>query len=290
MFLVFNFKDLSNAVLTLVQLLILAMIFIVFPFWFLQTLIYLATSSGWYLVAGLVLLVAGFFFALMKKQMMLATLLGIASLAMAVCVLVIGHNMRTNAVEFGSPRNVLWVESLDAIYPYPVCRNECVTFRPILPPAIRAITDEANLDERVNYNFGQRARRAPGSIEITNYRITPEDLFDRYIEAAQDEGDWLAFHAECVLGDRQCGADTDTLAEAAREARNRYGIDVPARIAGHLGMADLTPETMETSAEFAAACHADAPCRSVMAGIGWPVIIGAASGQPVVVHTPRRRE
>ncbi len=113
MFLVFNFKDLSNAVLTLVQLLVLAMIFIVFPFWFLQTLLYLATSSGWYLVAGLALLVGGFFFALMKKQMKLATLLGIAGLAMAVCVMVVGHNMRTNAVEFGSPRNVLWVESLE---------------------------------------------------------------------------------------------------------------------------------------------------------------------------------
>ena len=123
-----------------------------------------------------------------------------------------------------------------------------------------------------------------------DYSISPADLFDRYIEAAQDEGDWLAFHAECVLGDRQCGADTDTLAEAAREVRNRYGIDVPARIAGHLGMADLTPETMETSAEFAAACHADAPCRSVMAGISWPVIMGASSGRPVVVHTQRRRE
>lgn len=290
MFLVFNFKDLSNAVLTLVQLLILAMIFIVFPFWFLQTLLYLATSSGWYLVAGLALLVAGFFFALMKKQMMLATLLGIASLAMAVCVMVVGNTMRINAVAFGSPRNVLWVESLDAIYPYPVCRNECVTFRPILPQAVRAITDTVNLDERVNYDFGQRARRAPGSIEITNYRITPDDLFDRYIEVARTEGDWLAFHAECVLGDRQCGADSDTVAEAVREARNRYGIDVPARIAAHLGMTELTPETMENSAEFAAACHAAAPCRSVMGGIGWPVIIGAASGQPVVVHTPRRRD
>jgi len=290
MFLVFNFKDLSNAVLTLVQLLILAMIFIVFPFWFLQTIIYLATSSGWYLVAGLVLLVGGFFFALMKKRMKLATLLGIASLAMAVCVLVIGHNMRTNAVEFGSPRNVLWVESLDAIYPYPVCRNECVTFRPILPPAIRAVTDDARLDERPYHNFGSRARRRYDSIELMDYSISPADLFDRYIEAARTEGDWLAFHAECVLGDRQCGADTDTLAEAAREARNRYGIDVPARIAGHLGMADLTPETMETSAEFAAACHADAPCRSVMAGISWPVIMGASSGRPVVVHTQRRRD
>lgn len=283
MFLVFNFGDLRNAVLTLVQLVLLAMVFIVLPFWFFGTVAYLATSSGWYLVAGLVVLVAAFIVMMMKKKTVAATVLGLASLAMAVGVMVIGGHMRSNAVAFGMPRNVAWVESLDAIHPYPVCRGDCLAFRPILPQSVRAVTDNAHLDRRPDHDFGPRARRAPDSIELLDYRIGPADLFDDYVDVARSEGDWLAFHAECVL-DGACGAGTDTLVEAFREVANRYGVDVRARLAEHLGMSGTTADTMETDPAFAAACHADAPCRRVMGGLHWPVIIGASSGQPVVVH------
>lgn len=287
MFLVFSFKDISDTILSLVRIFILFFIFIYLPFAFLGAVWNVATSGSWYLVLGLVLAVAAFVYTTLKKQAAVSTVIGLACLALVAGILVMNHSLRSEereALEFGSPRNVLWVESLAAINPYPVCRNECATFRPILPQSVRSVTDSANLDQRASFRFGEQARRSPDSIEILDYRIRPADLFDRYIEVAHIEGDWLAFHAQCVL-DGACGRDTETVAGAVQEVRDRYGIDVPARLSAHLGMPGLTAGTMETSPDFAAACHADAPCRSVMSGLSWPVIIGASSGRPVVVHT-----
>ena len=286
MFLVFSFKDISDTILSLVRIFILFFIFVYLPFAFLGAVWNVAASGSWYLVAGLVLATAAFVYTTLKKQAAVSTLIGIACLALVAGILVMNHALRSEereAIEFGSPRNVLWVESLAAIYPYPVCRNECVTFRPVLPQSVRSVTDGANLDQRASFRFGEQARRSPDSIEILNYRIRPADLFDRYVEVARIEGDWLAFHAQCVMDDA-CGRETGTVAEAVEEVRDRYGIDVPGRLSAHLGMSGLTAEIMESDPEFAAACHADAPCRSVMSGLGWPVIIGASSGRPVVVH------
>jgi len=286
MFLVFSFKDISDTILSLVRIFILFFIFVYLPFAFLGAVWNVATSGSWYLVVGLVLATAAFVYTTLKKQAVVSTLIGIACLALAAGILVMNHALRSEereAIEFGSPRNVLWAESLAAIYPYPVCRNECVTFRPVLPQSVRSVTDSANLDQRASFRFGSEARRSPDSIEILDYRIRPADLFDRYIEVARIEGDWLAFHAQCVMDDA-CGRDTGTVAEAVEEVRDRYGIDVPGRLSAHLGVSGLTAEIMESDPEFAATCHADAPCRSVMDGLSWPVIIGASSGRPVVVH------
>lgn len=280
MFLVFSFKDFSNSILSITRILILLLILVVLPIRFFGTLLYVATSDAWYLVLILVLLVAAFIFTTLKKRAVLSTVLGIASLAMAVYVMVAGIQMRLNSIEFGAPRNVLWAESLQAMNPYPVCRGQCSDFRPILPQSIRAVVDSASLDTRNSYDFGTEARRAYDAIEILDVRIAPADTFDRYEEVAQTEGDWLAFHATCVL-DRECPY-TNTLDEAFRSVEQHYGIDLTSRLAEHLGLESMDPEDFRDSAEFAAACYADAPCRTVMTGLHYPVIVGAASGVPVV--------
>jgi hypothetical protein len=169
--------------------------------------------------------------------------------------------------------------------PYPVCRDQCSDFRPVLPQSIRSIVDEASLDRRDSYDFGRQARRTAGEIELLEYRIRPADLFDRYIEAARTDGDWLAFHATCVL-ERECRY-ADTLEAAFRGVERRYGIDLPARLVDHLGIEAMAPSDFRDSGTFAAACHEDAACRTVMAGLNYPVIIGAVSGEPVVGKVER---
>lgn len=285
MFLVFSFNDLSNAILSVVRIIILLFVFIILPLKFFSLLYLVATSGGWYLILGLVLLAAAFAFAILKGRPSLATGTGIAAVALAVYILFTGFQMRSEereAIEFGSPRNVLWAESLWSIRPGAVCRDECATFRPLMPQSIRAVTDGANLDRREYYDFGETARRTANDIEILNYRITPGDLFDRYVEVARTEGDWLAFHATCVL-ESGCGR-TDTLAETFEAVEDRYGIDLSGHLAGYLGLDGVNRNDFQTSPAFAAACRADDPCRSLMSALHWPVIIGANSGEPVVVQ------
>ena len=285
MFLVFSFRDLSNAILSITRISILFLIFIVLPIRFFGTLLYVATSDRWYLVLVLAVLVAAFVLTTLRKLALLSTVLGIASLVMAVYVMVTGIQMRLNAIEFGAPRNALWAQSLQAMNPYPVCRGQCSDFRPILPQSVRAVIDDATLDRRDSYNFGPEARRTPDSIEILDLRIRPSDLFDQYAEVAQSDGDWLAFHATCVL-DQECRY-TDSLDEAFHYVGQHYGMNLPTRLVEHLGLENIEPEEFRDSAEFAAACYADAPCRTVMSGLNYPVIIGAASGEPVVSKIER---
>ncbi len=283
MFFVFSFTDISNAILSLVRLVILAFLFIYLPFAFLSTLFYVATSGGWYLVLGLVLAVLGFVYTTLKKQAVLSTALGLGCVALFVAILFTNASLRSDereAIAFGSPRNMLWAESLDALNS---ARRSNGDILPLFPASVRAIADTAGVSTHDHLDFGDTPRRGPFTIELGHYRIGPADIFDQYIEVAEADGDWLAFHATCVL-DRDCG-EAESLQASFDAVESRYGVRLADRLAAHLNLPAASQGDFQTSREFAAACHADTACRTVMSALHWPVIIGASSGEPVVVHT-----
>ncbi len=283
MLLVFNFNDISNVILSLVRIFILAFIFIYLPFAFIGTVFHVAVSGGWYLVLGLVLAAISFAYTTLKKQAVLSTALGLACLALFVGILFANSEIRSaerEAIAFGSPRNMLWAESLDAL---DASHRGDGGLLDLFPQSVRTIAETAGVSTHDHLDFGDTASKTPFLIELGHYRIGPVDIFDQYIDVANADGDWLAFHAACIL-DGACG-NADSLQDSFDAIEDRFGVSLATRLADHLALPEAARENLQTSPEFAAACHADTACRTVMRSLHWPVIIGASSGRPVVVHT-----
>lgn len=230
---------------------------------------------------------------LMAKTRWIASIVpAVALVAICVGILWASHSMRGDAIAYGSERNQQWAMALEN-KPY----DADISW--LLPEKVAAFRAGINtrccrgpgiIDGQVSYpvmqSFGYPTPAYPDnrtSITVGAYTLEPGSALHDYIEIAREEGDWLAYYAQCVV---QPGATMDKIAassdtgaaegvalrlssraaerpkacETADGVEARFGIDLDAAIASRIEASGGRAARVLQEKGLAEACKVHADC------------------------------
>lgn len=230
---------------------------------------------------------------LMVKSRWTASLLPATALAaIGIGILVASHNLRGDAVAYGSDRNEQWAMALEN-KPY----NADVSW--LLPETVLTFRDGVNsrccrgpgiIGNEKSYPvmqaFGLPTPAYPDnrtSISVGAYTLEPGSALHDYIALARTEGDWLAYYAQCIVqpgtamtrvADSSSSGAAENVAirlasrpaqrpmacETASGVEARFGIDLKDAIASRIEASGGKPAATLDEKGLAEACKIHPDC------------------------------
>lgn len=271
MLLVVNANDAATGVMRLVQVALLALIFIVLPLAGLAALGEIWTHGNPLILFGIAAAVVLFLDCLIRKrkQRMLYGLFAVLALGSGIAHGLQLRHQWNNAPEVGSPRTLVWAEGYMELAKFHGPFSPAIN---MLSPAQHDLYEQLTISENTSRFADDRDyTRIPMTdgdrITYGRYSISPAEILDQYAQGIREgEEDWLGFTAACLKQGQCVGEGSNEM--KLRQIRGQFNIDLVASFTSYFKNGRSNASPIYAASGFRAACSADPLCTDTMKRTG----------------------